>query len=148
MKDQLPASQDLKKRIFSRIGKVKTVTFAELRWIPGFSGEKTACISPNIIVWTEISSEAISAINELIAEGRIELRPYRPGWQGVMTYGFDGGVLPLPLAKAVRPYKRPRWLPVYIAEAKWSREVGERFNGGRPSRGRPPKKRFLKVGDN
>lgn len=148
MKEHVSSLQDLKKRIFSRIGKVKTLTFAELRWIPGFSGEKTACISQNVVVWTEISSEAISAINELIEEGSIEVRPYRPGWQGVMTYGFDGGVLPLPLAKAGRSYKRPRWLPVYIAEAQWSRKVDERLNGGRPKRGRPPKKRFLKVGDN
>jgi hypothetical protein len=148
MKEELSASVDLKKRIASRIDELKTVTFAELRWIPGFRGEKTACISQNVVVWTEISSEAISAINELIEEGSIEVRPYRPGWQGVMTYGFDGGVLPLPLAKAVRPYKRPRWLPVYLAEAKWSRKVDERFNGGLPRRGRPPKKRFLKLGDN
>ena len=148
MKEHLPASQDLKQRIFSFLDKYKTVTFAEMKWIPGFSGEKTACISPNVIVWTEISTEAISAINELIAEGSIEVRPYRPGWQGVMTYGFDGGVLPLPLAKRARPYERPRWLPVYLAEAEWSRKVDERFNGPLPRRGRPPKKRLLKVGDN
>ena len=147
MKNQLPAS-DLKERIFSRIDEDKTVTFAELRWIPGFSGDQTACIAPNVVIWTEISSEAIAAINELIADGRIIMQPYGSGWQGLMTYAFDRGVLSLPLAKRVRPYKRPRWLPVYIAEAQWSREVGERFNGERPRRGRPPKTRFLTVGDN
>ena len=147
MKNQLPAS-DLKERIFSRIDEHKTVTFAELRWIPGFSGEKTACIAPNVVIWAQISNEAIAAINELIADGRIIMQPYSSELSGLITYAFDREVLSLPLAKRIHPYKRPRWLPVYIAEAEWSRKLDERFNGGRPKRGRPPKKRFLKLGDN
>jgi hypothetical protein len=146
MKNQLPAT-DLKERIFSRIDEYKTVTFAELRRIPGFSGDQTACIAPNLVVWAEISNEAIAAINELIADGRIIMKPYS-GWPGLMIYAFDRGILRLPLAKRVRPYKRPRWLPVYIAEAEWSRKLDERSNGWRPKRGRPPKKRFLTLGDN
>ena len=142
MDNQIHAS-DLKERIFSRVEAYKTVTFAELRWIPGFRGEKTACIAPNLVVWAEISSEAIAALNSLIADGRIIMQPYSSGWPGLMIYAFDRGILPLPLAKRVRPYKSPRWLPVYIAEAEWSRRFDERFNGGRP-----PKKRFLKLGDN
>jgi hypothetical protein len=147
MKEHLSSHKDLKELIFSLIDEAKTVTFAELRWIPGFSGELTACIAPNLVVWAEISTEAISAINALIADGRIIVQPYS-GWLGQMIYAFDRGILRLPLAKRVRPYKRPRWLPVYIAEAEWSRKVDERFNGGRPKRGRPPKSRFLTVGDN
>ena len=147
MDNQLHAS-DLKERIFSRVEEYKTVTFAELRRIPGFSGDQTACIAPNLVVWAEISNEAIAAINELIADGRIIVQSYSSGWPGLMMYAFDRGILPLPLAKRVRPYKRPRWLPVYIAEAEWSRKLDERSNGWRPKRGRPPKKRFLTLGDN
>ena len=65
MGNQFSAPSDLKERIFSRIDEHKTVTFAELRWIPGFSGEKTACIAPNVVIWAQISYEAIAAINEI-----------------------------------------------------------------------------------
>jgi hypothetical protein len=145
MKKVVPISSTLKDRIFTFIHERCTVTFAELRLIAGFSGDRLACVAPNVVVWADMSEEAITAINELIVEGHIVMQSYGSGWTGLMTYGFDRGILPFPLARRLQPYKRPRWLPVYIADAEWVQKMDERQRGGSARRGRPPKKRFLRM---
>ena len=108
MKDQLSIRSTLKEQIFSYISDQRTVTFAQLRWLPGFRGDETAYVAPNIVIWADMSDEAIIAVNELLAEGLVVMQPFSPLWQGLMTYAFDGGTLSLPLARRMRRYKKPR----------------------------------------
>ncbi len=86
-------------------------SFAELFGIEGFAGEMNMFWEPqnasNIIIWSGVSQEAADAFNDLIGSKAIEMRPTQ-----FLTYLVDGRTLTLPLAKQLRHYKSPHWLPV------------------------------------
>ena len=88
-----------------------SVTFAELSRLPGFNGDLSMCIdgdrASGIVLWSSKSREAIDAIETIRKEEEYELRP-----TAQLTYLIDGACLNLPLAKAMRHYKKPRWIPV------------------------------------
>lgn len=87
-------------------------TFVELcREIPGFAGKLrlTAADYPNVVLWGNVSAEAIDAINQLQMERTIYLKPTLD-----LTYRADGEILRLPIAKGFKQYKSPRWLPVVL----------------------------------
>jgi len=87
-------------------------TFVELcREIPGFSGKfkSTAGDYPNIVLWENVSAEAIDVLTQLEADGKIRFKPTVP-----LTYMADGEILRLPIAKGLKEYKSPHWLPVVL----------------------------------
>lgn len=82
-------------------------SFVELSEIDGFTGNNNFEIEDkNIILWQNISPEAINAINELIEEKKMEMVSTSP-----FVYHADGKILTLPIAKQSRRYKKLRWLP-------------------------------------
>jgi hypothetical protein len=104
----------MKAEILELIRRKQAVSFVELaREIPGFSdpfgGGLDMAVSAwgNVILWTDLTAEAIQAMQELEAEGKIDAHLCGP-----FPYWIDGATLNLPLAKPKRSYKKPRWLPV------------------------------------
>ena len=104
----------MKANILELIRRKRDVSFVELaREIPGFSdpfgGGCDLAVSAweNVILWTDLSAEAVKAMQELEADGLIDAHLC-----GVFPYVIDGATLNLPLAKPKRHYKKPHWLPV------------------------------------
>lgn len=103
----------MKADILKLIRQKQDVTFVELaREIPGFTdtaGGLDMAVTEweNVILWTDLSREAIQAMRELEADGVIDAHLC-----GVFVYLIDGAVLSLPIAKPKRSYRKPRWLPV------------------------------------
>ena len=61
----------------------------------------------NILLWHGLSKELCKEIEEAIASGLLVPHP-----TSLITYMIDGCHLNLPLAKQLRKYKEPHWLPV------------------------------------
>jgi len=103
----------MKSEILDLIRRKQAVSFVELaREIPGFTattGGMDMVVSAweNVVLWTDLSREAIHAMQELEAEGSIDAHLC-----GVFPYLIDGATLNLPVAKPKRSYRKPRWLPV------------------------------------
>jgi len=101
---------DLKAQIFQYVRERDRATFAEFsRDIPGVKGEFEMRLNglENIVLWAQMSSDAVDALNDLLKEERLFMIP-----TGTLTYLIDGGSLTYPVAKSARNYKKPRWLPV------------------------------------
>jgi hypothetical protein len=64
---------------------------------------------PNLILWSGMSEAACTAIREALATGTIEYRPTSP-----LVYMIDGGFPDMPLAKSLRHYTVPHWVPVTL----------------------------------
>lgn len=95
-------------QILEMVTQRRTVTFAELDQIDGFSGGDLALmLGENIIMWSGLTEKACDAIGELRASRQIHPVP-----TSALTYAYERKVLNLPLAKARRAYKRPHWIPV------------------------------------
>ena len=113
MSNPTTGGHSLKSAISNYIKDKKTeVSYAELsRDLKGFYGDYTVDIkSHNIVLWSGISLEAATALNELRAENKIQLIP-----SSVMTYLLDSDIIPsLPLVHSVPSsgYKKPHWAPV------------------------------------
>ena len=98
----------IKERIFDYIKGSGHVSYAELsRDIEGFDGDFVDQLKPGLILWSGLSLEASQAINELVKEKAITINA-----ASVMVYMIDGIMPRLPVAKRIKPYKNPRWLPV------------------------------------
>jgi len=103
----------MKSEILELIRRKQDVTFVELaREIPGFTdktGGMDMAVSAwaNVVLWTDLSPEAVKAMQELETEGSIDAHLC-----GVFPYLIDGATLNLPIAKPKRSYRKPRWLPV------------------------------------
>jgi hypothetical protein len=96
-------------QIFALVDRQNHVTFAELSRLEGFSGDREVEMRPNCLLWTGVSEEAAQALLGLIKEQRVHFHPTTS-----LTYLIDGTMLRLPLARSVREYKKPHWLPVVI----------------------------------
>ena len=103
--------QQLKEKILDHVMNRNHVSFAELMDFPNFDGNKewilTTPKASNLVLWTHMSNEAIDAIDELIEEKKIVMRPACK-----LTYLVDGAGLKYPIMKSIRHYKTPRWMPV------------------------------------
>lgn len=99
----------MKEAIYKLVADLKAVSFVNLcREIEGFSGGLAMVDkNPHIVFWIGVSSEGVRAINELRAEGRIEMKPTQ-----ALTYLVDGEMLNLPQVTKVYNYKKDHWLPV------------------------------------
>ena len=86
------------------------ISFAEFGGIDGFTGDYCwGHAEYNVRYWCGLSREAADAFAELLSEGLIELRP-----TSVLVYAIDGQILNMPIAKGMKRYKKPRWLPLVM----------------------------------
>jgi hypothetical protein len=63
----------------------------------------------NIILWAGLSEEANGILLDLFQSGLIHWKT-----TPILVYMADGAALNFPLAKSLRAYKTPRWLPVVL----------------------------------
>ena len=87
------------------------ISFADLSHIEGFEGDfMYGFPDKNVYFWFSCSEEAIDALEELISEGTIVLKPTVE-----LVYLVDG-IMPRnkKIAKRIRPYVDKRWLPVVL----------------------------------
>ena len=90
------------------------LSFVNLNSIQGFSGtHELYNPDKNVVLWSDMSLEAVEAISSLIDDRIIELIPTSP-----LTYHVDGKLLKYPLVKSDRAYKKTRWLPTSINMGK------------------------------
>jgi hypothetical protein len=84
------------------------VTYVELSNIEGFKGDyQIGDEEHNIWFWHSVSLEAAKAINKLVLEGKIVRKESM-----LLVYAYEGQILNMPIAKKVRTYKKPHWLPI------------------------------------
>jgi len=86
------------------------VTFVELSSvIPDFKGDNAMVLVdfPNIVLWPWVSSLGIVALQDLLKSKEIHICP-----ASILVYMADGNFPSLDIAKGLRQYKAPRWLPI------------------------------------
>lgn len=104
----------MKSRILQLVTERNYVTFKEMSdAIPGFAGSQSlqSAEHPGLVLWPFVSQEAAEVLQELLAAGIIHLHD-----TSVLNYMLEGQVPHLPVAKSLRAYKSPRWLPVTISK--------------------------------
>ena len=91
------------------------VSFAELaREIDGFKGNiGWELRGQNVYLWTGLSEKAFDALVDLIESEDIHFVP-----ASLLAYLIDGITQKLPLAKDIKPYKKPHWFPVILRPGK------------------------------
>ena len=98
----------IKQRIKDHIFKMENVSFMELSYLDGVKGDCEFFLEGfNLVLGAGLSSECLGAITELLDENQIHFVPTEE------IIRFDGGPVPnYPVAKSIREYKKPRWLPI------------------------------------
>jgi hypothetical protein len=108
-------TKTLKDSVLDMIMERDHVSFAEINGIEGARGEFAFYPGPfpNCILWPYCSEALVKALGELLNEKKIHVKIA----SSVLVYGVDG-LLPkgLPLAKSMRDYKQPHWLPVVFTK--------------------------------
>ncbi len=105
-------------RIVELVGERDFVTFAELdQRVPGFAARGAEApmsftMHENLVLWGGMTEVGARTIAGLLEDGRLALADGT-----MMTYLADGKVPTMPIAKAARPYQRPRWLPTTLRPA-------------------------------
>jgi hypothetical protein len=95
------------------------VSFVELEQIVGFSGDLAwGNDEYNIWSWFSMSEDACDALDNLLRDGYICLNPSEP-----LVYIIDGGIPRAPIAKSMRKYRNPHWLPVTVSLTKRGRDA-------------------------
>ena len=107
-------NEPLKEKIQKFVETRPYISFVQLERHIGkerFSGDKLLALphNPMVVLWANVSEEAIRAITELAAERKIFFHP-----TPVETYHSDGKVLNFPLAKKCISYKTYKWFPVTL----------------------------------
>lgn len=77
------------------------------------SGDGNLYIKKNLILWHNISTKFISAIEELVNENKIILKPLNNS-EALVIYAYTGIFPDLPMAETIKAYSEPHWLPVLI----------------------------------
>ena len=98
------------------------VSFGQLECIDGFKGKWTLFCAghPNIVLWLNISAEAAAILQRFRKAGYFHCEQ-----TDLTTYLIDSDHLPnLPIAKQVRQYKTPHWLPVVLRRGAADADVG------------------------
>jgi|AGTN01.1.fsa_nt_gi hypothetical protein len=85
--------------------------------------------SSNMLIWTGMSEELSMAIQELVAEQKIEHLPC-----SAVVYGLDGRILALPVATKIKKYTTPHWLPCVLSTHGANRREIDRLKGKKPIR--------------
>jgi hypothetical protein len=104
----------LKDRVMAYIEATDYVSYAELanRFSEFKDGEFAISLRQNLILWVNMTEDAVQAIDELRAEKRITVNP-----SSLLVYLADGMSLNMPIAKRVRDYKKPHWVPTTLRPA-------------------------------
>ncbi len=85
-------------------------SFVELSNLDGFHGELEMKMKDNLVLWANVSSKFVDALNQLLLENKIKIK-----MAGRMIYLLDGQLMSYPIAKQFRAYKKPHWLPVVFS---------------------------------
>jgi hypothetical protein len=109
-------AQEMSEKIVARVSTDKRgvgVSLFELVDECGDEAKGELCLEfqPNLVLWTNVSETFAEAFK--LAHPRIRVAVLPPFL--VLT---EPKVLALPIARHVRPYKRPRWLPVALFPLK------------------------------
>jgi len=108
---------NLSKQIIKYIDENDYVTFIELQnYMQEFAetkGDWSLEKGKNLILWAGMSEEFVNCLTSLIDN---EIFLYYPA--PIFIYLVDGGMLNFPVAKNVKAYKKPHWLPVYLRPKK------------------------------
>ena len=67
----------------------------------------------NIVMMNNVSQECIDSFIELIDKDIIKIKP-----TSLMVAMIDGNILGVPVAKSIRNYKTPRWIPMLVEKSK------------------------------
>ena len=99
----------MKQVILNYIRQNKEVTMAAMcRDIPQVNGNCIWSTDLNVIIWDKCSQEAIDALQRLILEGYIFIKPI-----SILQAIVDGNIINYPIAnKAINRYRSPHWLPI------------------------------------
>jgi len=111
---------EMAQKIYELVRTRRHVSFVELqRVIPGFKqkgadGNTTAFILPDIpqiVIWVDLSKEAIDALGELMGSKKVFLNPC-----SLMVYMVDGAMLnlPIPKRKPRKGSKKDYWVPCVL----------------------------------
>lgn len=114
----------IKTELLALVHRYDHVTFAEVSMhIDGTRGNFALYLPNNdsVMIWSGLSAEAIGATDELIREKLIHFRP-----TDLLVYLADGELLRLPVAKTVRKYAKPHWLPMVISVGWYSEKKGRK----------------------
>lgn len=85
-------------------------SFIELSEIKGFAGDQEMVVGDkNIVIWVDMSSDAISALNQMRDDKFIDIVA-----TSELTYHADGVLLHYPIAIENKKYKESRWRPSAI----------------------------------
>ena len=103
------SNEELKKQILEFVKRRRYVSFAEIEWKFGRGDMMLYDPEMNIILWGGLKPEVCEAIIELLREEKLYVKPCTP-----FVYYADGKVLGLPIARRLKRYKRPHWLPVVL----------------------------------
>ena len=102
---------DLETRISNRLVTDDYVSFAELAksFPEEFHADNGVSLNirRNLIIWSGITERGARAIGNLLSEKQIACYPAQP-----LIYLCDGLALNLPIARRIRDYAKPHWLPV------------------------------------
>lgn len=101
-------SEQLATKIEATVAVYGHVSFVDFeRLIPEIAGSEQMTFKyPTVVLWAKVSGQFIDAIAGLMTQRRIYMWADPQTW----AYDLDGKGLMLPLAKSVRPYKKPHWL--------------------------------------
>ena len=107
--------EKLTKEIADYVTLMDHVTFAELNKFEGFEGDyfisTIQADEKNIFLWSRLSEEAAEALSVLLKKDTFHYEPCNP-----LIYFLDGACSSAPVAKRVRAYKKPHWLPVVLVK--------------------------------
>jgi hypothetical protein len=110
-------SEALKDRVRDYIEATDHVSFAELsnHFSDHFTGGEHALeLCPNLVVWAGMTQEASDAMRELLNEDKAVFgKPC-----ALLIYLIDGRSMSLPIAKRLKPYTKPHWLPMTLRPIK------------------------------
>jgi hypothetical protein len=117
--------RDLARQILELVRRRDHVSFAQLQELPGFRDGRglawTMAERPTIVLWCGLRTGAYRALARL-CDRDVLVMEHVP----VLVYVADGALPDLPVARTLRRYKRPHWLPVAFRR-------GPRFDPPGPS---------------
>ena len=104
----------MRDQILELLSERRYVTFKELSdEIPGFVGDQSFEFAAHsgLVLWPRISAHAAAILQQMLEHRTIYLH-----LTPLLNYLVEGYISPLPLAKSVRAYKHPRWIPMTIGK--------------------------------
>ncbi|HSY32530.1 MAG TPA: hypothetical protein VLA42_11100 [Verrucomicrobiae bacterium] len=103
--------QEMARKILDFVDGWQPATFYELIEHLGTEAKGDQAVEiptyPNVWAWDGVSSKFIDALNLIKSK-------LCPNTTDPLVYLMDGGILNLPIAKKIAPYKTPHWLPVTL----------------------------------